>query len=223
MPKKKKKPLAGTNSPAALRTRNVSVRCHCVPAGRGRRTDERRRAPQTKQRLTQFTKLREPARQGCLEPFLRREAPPCCVDQQEQPSDINVLMPSTTPSRPASPHVIFTHPPQALVELPLRCTPVLVPSSVGSAARWTVAADFSRANETAVATPPLVARTRASKATRISSTSRCCHLCTQLHHSFTEPLLGRTRATKRTPSAADSRTVRRRDRHACEEEEERHH
>lgn len=191
--KKKMKPLGGTNSPAALRTRNVSVRCHCVPAGRGRRTDERRRAPQTKQRLTQFTKLREPARQGCLEPFLRREAPPCCVDQQEQPSDINVLMPSTTPSRPASPHVIFTHPPppagQALVELPLRCTPVLslVPSSVGSAARWTVAADFPRADETAVATPPLVARTRASKAT--SSTSRCCHLCTQLHHSFTEPLL----------------------------------
>lgn len=99
MPKKKKKPLGGTNSPAALRTRSVSVRCHCVPAGRGRRTDERRRAPQTKQRLTQFTKLREPARQGCLEPFLRREAPPCCVDQQEQPSDINVL--SCHPPPPA--------------------------------------------------------------------------------------------------------------------------
>lgn len=112
MPKKKKKPLAGTNSPAALRTRNVSVRCHCVPAGRGRRTDERRRAPQTKQRLTQFTKLREPARQGCLEPFLRREAPPCCVDQQEQPSDINVLMPSTTPSRPAPMSFSPIHHPQ---------------------------------------------------------------------------------------------------------------
>lgn len=200
MPKKKKKPLAGTNSPAALRTRSVSVRCHCVPAGRGRRTDERRRAPQTKQRLTQFTKLREPARQGCLEPFLRREAPPCCVDQQEQPSDINVL--SCHPPPPAGQPAPMSfspihHPQPARVSWNFPCAALQsspwfllpwVPSLAG------LLPQISREpTKLLLQRPPLVGRTRASKATRISSssssTSRCCHLCTA--RSFITPLQSR--------------------------------
>lgn len=53
------------------------------------------------------------------------------------------------------------------------------------------------------------------------------HAAATSARSFITPLQSRywtvPGRTKRTPSAADSRTVRRRDRHACEEEEERHH
>jgi hypothetical protein len=163
------------------------------------------------------------------------EAPPCCVDQQEQPSDINVL--SCHPPPPAGQPAPMSfspihHPQPARVSWNFPCAALQsspwfllpwVPSLAG------LLPQISREpTKLLLQRPPLVARTRASKATRISSTSRCCHLCTA--RSFITPLQsrywtvpGRTRATKRTPSAADSRTVRRRDRHACEEEEESHH